>query len=141
MSDLENSEIVKHVLEKLLNISRRKTTSEIAVLALNKSIKTLEKKYDFLKHIDVIDTQLMELEEPITVMSDIDNENGEKIGKALYDIIKSVNVNLGKEAGLFFIKELKNSINHDYNTTMIDMGIDLGLMQLEFEINEMTKKL
>jgi len=38
-------------------------------------------------------------------------------------------------------KKLCNSINYDYNTTMIDMGLDLGLMQLEFEVNEMTKKL
>jgi hypothetical protein len=141
LSDLENSEIVRHVLEKLLNISSRKTTSGLAVLTLNRSIKTLEKKYEFLKHIDIKDTQLMELEDPISVLSEIDNENGEKIGKALYDIIKLMNINLGEDAGHFFIKELKNSINHDFNTTMIDMGVDLGLMQLEFEINEMTKKL
>ena len=141
MPELENSVLIKHVLDKLINISSRKTTSGQALSTLYKSVKELEKKYNFLKHIEIKDTQFIELEEPITVMSDIDNVRSEIIGKALYDIIKSMNTNLGKSAGHFLIKELKNSIDDNYYTTMMDMGLDLGLMQLEFEINEITKKL
>ncbi len=141
MPELENSVIIKHVLDKLINISSRKTNSGQALSTLYKLVKELEKKYNFLKHIEIKDTQFIELEEPITVMSDIDNVRSEIIGKALYDIIKSMNTNLGKSAGHFLIKELKNSIDDNYYTTMMDMGLDLGLMQLEFEINEMTKKL
>jgi len=141
MTEMENSEVIRHVLDKLINITSRKTTSGHAISTLFKSIKELEKKYGFLKHIEIKDTQFIELEEPITVMSDIDNVSSDDIGRALYDIIKSMNSNLGDNAGHFFIKELKNSIEDDYNTTMVNMGLDLGLMQLEFEINEMTKKL
>ncbi len=140
MSQLENSEVIRHVLDKLINISSRKTTSGHAISTLFKSIKELEKKYGFLKHIDIKDTEYMELEEPITVMSEINNVNSDDVGKALYDIIKSMNNNLGKNAGYFFIKELKNSIDDDYNTRIMNMGLDLSIMQLEFEINEMTKK-
>jgi hypothetical protein len=128
-------------LNKLFDISSRKTNSGQAVSTLFKSIKELEKKYSFLKHIEIKNTQYLELDFPITVMSDIDNVSSESIGKALYDIIKLINNNLGKNAGHFLIKELKNSIDDNYNTTMMDMGLDLNLMQLEFEISEMTKKL
>jgi hypothetical protein len=101
----------------------------------------LEKKYSFLKHIEIKDTQYLELDVPITVMSDIDNVSSEIIGKALYDIIKLMNNNLGKNAGHFLIKELKNSLDDDYYSTIMNMGLDLSLMQLEFEISKMTKKL
>jgi hypothetical protein len=141
LSEFENSDIIKHVLDKLISISGRKTTSGNAIMTLSNSIKVLEKKYDFLKHINVKDTQFIENEDQITVMTKINNIDGNKIGMALYDIIKLININLGKQAGFYFIKELKNSINFDYNTTMIDMGVDLGLMQLEFEVKEMSKKL
>ena len=141
MVEFENSRIIKHVLDKLINITSRKTDTGQAVSIIFKSIKELQNKYDFLKNIEIKDTQFIELEEPISVMSDIDNIRSDEIGKALYDIIKSINSNLGRNAGYFLIKELKNSIDDEFNTSIIDMGLDLSLMQLEFEINEMTKKL
>ena len=141
MVEFENSEIIKHVLDKLINITSRKTDTGQAVSIIFKSIKEHKNKYDFLKNIEIKDTQFIELEEPIAVMSDINKVRSDEIGKALYDIIKSINSNLGRNAGYFLIKELKNSINDEYNTTIMDMGLDLSLMQLEFEINEMTKKL
>jgi hypothetical protein len=110
-------------------------------LSRGRTISILEKKYSFLKHIVIKDPRFVELDEPVSVMSELDNVSSYDIGQALYDIIKTINANLGKNAGFFFIKELKNSIEDEYNTRMINMGLDLGLMQLEFEINEMTKKL
>ena len=142
MPELEKSEIVKHVLQTLIDISSRKTTQGHAVLTMYELIKKLQEKYDFLKHIEIKDTRFLEVEDPVTVMSDIDKVEPSDIGKALYDIIKTMNTALGKNAGYFFIKELKNNIGDMYNSVMIEeMGLDLGLMQLEFEINEMTKKL
>jgi len=104
-------------------------------------IKKFQNKYDFLKHIEVKDTRFSEVHDTITVMSDIDSVNSEDIGKALYDIIKNMNMSLGKNAGHFFIKELRTRIGGDYTAIIDNMGIDLGLMQLEFEVEQMTKKL
>lgn len=141
MPPVENSEIVRHVLQTLVDISGRKTTQVQAVSTLSESIKQLKQKYNFLRHVEVKDIRYSELEDPITIMSDIDTIKSNDIGKALHDIIKMVNTNLGKEAGHFFIRELRNKLGDDYNSTMEDMGVDLGLMQLEVEIDEMTKKL
>ena len=94
-----------------------------------------------MKNVDIKDTRFLELSEPVTVMSDMDKVNSADIGKALYDIIKTMNVALGKNAGYFFIKEFRNNVGDNYYSVMEEMGIDLGLLQLEFEVSEMTKKL
>ena len=141
MPKLENSDVVKHVLQTLITISSRKTTSGHAISTLYESVIKLKSKYSFLKHIEIKDTRFMELDDPVTVMSEIDGVKSNNIGRALYDIIKTMNSNLGKDAGYFFIKELKNRMKEDYVLSIEEMGVDLGLMQLEFEVNEMTKKL
>ena len=141
MPELENSEVFRHVLQTLVNISGRKTTQDHAVTTLSSLIEKLKDKYVFLKHIEIKDTRFLEMEEPVTVMRDIDKVRSDDVGKALYDIIKTMNIALGKDAGHFFIRELKNNIGDVYNSLIEDMGVDLGLMQLEIEVSEMTKKL
>ena len=141
MPELENSKVIEHILETLINISSRKTTAGYAVLKMNDLIKKLEEKYDFLKHIEIKDTRFTEVRNPVTVMSDIDSVKSGEIGKALYDIIKTMNNTLGKNAGHYFIRELKNNIGEYYSTRMEDMGVDLSLMQLEDEVAKMTKKI
>ena len=141
MPQIENSEVVRHILQKLINISSRKTTKVQAITTMFESIKKLQSKYDFLKHIEIKDTRFLETEDPVTVMSDINNVKLNDVGKALHDIIKTINTNLGSGAGYYFIKELKNNIGENYFSAIEEMGLDFGVMQLEFEVNEMTKKL
>jgi hypothetical protein len=141
MTNFDNSEVVKHILQTLINISSRKTTKLHAVSTINELIRKLKNKYNFLRHIEIKDTRFKETDESVEVMTDINSVKVNDVGKALYDIIKTMNANLGKEAGYFFIKELKNNIREDYFSTIEEMGLDFSVMQLEFEINEMTKKL
>jgi len=141
LPQLENSEVVRHVLQKLIDISSRKTTTGQAVSTMHDLIKNLERKYSFLKNVEIKDIRFLEMSEPVTVMSDINGIKLIEVGKALSDIIKAMNLRLGNEAGHFFIKELKNSIAEEYSTTIEEMGLDLGLMQLEFEVNKMAKEL
>jgi len=141
MPDFDNSEVVRHILQTLINITSRKTTKDQALSTMYDLIKKLQGKYKFLRHIEIKDTRFMEFEEPVTVMSDIDGVKLNEIGKALSDIIKTMKIDLGRNAGYFFIKELKNNIRDEYYSTLEEMGLDFGVMQLEFEINEMSKKL
>ncbi len=141
MSEVENSQVVKRVLQTLIDISSRKTTKGLAVIKMADLMKKLQNKYDFLKHVEIKDTRFIEFQEPISVMSDINNIESNALGKALHDIIKDMNNSLGEDAGHFFIKELRRNIGEDFSTIIGDMGVDLGLMQLEFEVSQMTKKL
>jgi len=141
MPEVEKAELVKRVLQTLIDISGRKTTKGLAVIKIADLMKKLQNKYDFLKHVEIKDTRFIEFEDPISVMSDIDGVESNMLGRALHDIIKDMNTALGEDAGHFFIKELRRNIGDNFSTIMEDMGVDLGLMQLEFEVNQMTKKL
>ena len=138
---MDNSEVVRHFLDTLIDISSRKTTKGHAVLTMDNLIKKLENKYDFLKHIEVNDTRFTELGEPISVMTDINKIDSSKIGNALSDIITIMNEELGKDAGHFFIKEVKDNLQENYSENFEDMGLDLGLIQLEHEVRELGKKI
>ena len=141
MPNIEKSDVIKHVIQTLIDMSSRKTTKGHALLTMSDLIEKLKTKYDFLKHVEIKDTRFLEMDEPVTVMSDIDNVKSHELAKALYDIIKTTNIALGKNAGYFFIKELRRNLGEEYNLTIEEMGLDLGLMQLEFEVSDISKKL
>lgn len=141
MSKSENSEILKYILKRLIDISSRKTSYGNAVTTMNNSVNNLKEKYDFLKHVEIKNTQFSESDNSINIMSDINKIESNEMGKALYAIIKTMNKSLGKNAGHFFIKELRSGMDEDYHTMISDMGIDLSLLQLEFEVEELEKKL
>lgn len=141
MPEFQNSDVVKHILGKLIDISSRKTSLGHAVFTVQDLINKLKNKHDFLKNVQVTDTRFVEFGDPISIMTKIDDVKSNDIRNALYDIIKMMNDSLGKDAGHFFIKELRSNIDEDYYSVMEEMGLDLGLMQLEYEVNEMSKKL
>ena len=138
---IENSEVMRTVLTTLINISGRKTTDGHAVFVMDSLIKKLEGTYDFLKHVEVSDTRFLEDSVFITVMSDVNAISPIDVGKAIHAIIVTMNEMLGRDAGHFFIKEISSSIGDEYYSTMGDMGVDLSLMQLEYEVSEMEKRL
>ena len=141
MPQLENSEVMRHILQSLIEISGRKTTYGHAVLTMSDLIKKLRNKYDFLKNVEIKDTRFLELDESVSVISKIDNVKLNDVGNALHDIIKTMNYSLGEDAGHFFVKELKNRMTDDHLSTIEEMGLDLGLIQLEVEVEQMTRKL
>ena len=138
---IENSEVMRKVLATLINISGRKTTEGHAVFVMDSLIKKLGGTYDFLKHVEVSDTRFLEDSVFITVMSDVNAISPIDVGKAIHAIIVTMNEMLGRDAGHFFIKEMSRSIGDEYYSTMGDMGVDLSLMQLEYEVSEMEKRL
>jgi hypothetical protein len=138
---MENSDVIKEVLTTMINISGRKTNKGHAVFVMDSSLKKLLDKYDFLKHIEIKDTRFIENTDPISVMSDVDSVSPSDIGRAIQEIITTMDESLGKDAGYFFIKEISRNINDDYHPIIKDMGIDLSLMQLEREIKEMEKRI
>jgi len=141
LPQLENSEVMRHILQSLIEISGRKTTYGHAVLTMSDLIKKLRNKYDFLKNVEIKDTRFLELDESVSVISKIDNVKLNDVGNALHDIIKTMNYSLGEDAGHFFVKELKNRMTDDHLSTIEEMGLDLGLIQLEVEVEQMTRKL
>jgi len=139
---VENSKVMKNILDALLTISSRKDTDIDIVSTMDSLVKKLEGKYSFLKHIEINDTRFFEAGDSITVMSDLDSVPSTEVGKAIHDIIFSMVESLGKDAGFYFIKEIGHRIGDDYYSTMRDdMGVNLGFMQLEWDVSRMERRL
>jgi len=139
---IENSKVMNNVLNTLLTISRRKDTDIDIVLTMNSLVKKLEGKYSFLKHVEIDDTRFFEAGDSITVMSDLDAVPSTEVGKAIHDIIFSMIESLGKDAGFYFIKEIGHRIGDEYNKTIRDdMDVNLSLMQLEWDVSRMERKI
>ena len=136
MAELKKSELLDNVLETIIRISGRKTSKGHAIFTMEELLKNLTGKYEFLKHVQINDTRFTEDDNAVSVMSAIDNTKPKDLGKAIYEIIVNVNSSLGRDAGHFFMKEIKNTLDDDQLTTMMNMGVDLSLMQLEHEVEE-----
>ena len=138
----KKSEIMKNVLRTLITISSRKTDLPYTIMTMDDLIKRLETQYRFLKHIQINNDFYNEQSgDIISVLSDINTVEPTELGKALHSIIDSMNRSLGESAGHFFIKEIRNKLSDEYLTVMRDMGVDLGLMQLESEINRLEREI
>lgn len=139
MARLEKSDVVKNLLTNLISISGRKTDRGHAITILDSVMRELENKYDFLKHVQIKDTRYIEDIDTVKVMPDINEVNSSMMGKALQDIITTMDSSLGENAGHFFIKELNNRLDDNNKTVINDMGVDLSMMQLEREVKDLEK--
>ncbi|MCX6667222.1 MAG: hypothetical protein NTV74_03140 [Euryarchaeota archaeon] len=139
MPELEKSDIIKNLLSTVIDISGRKTNKGYAISTMDSLIKKLKTKFEFLKHIQIKDTRFSEDEDSVSVVSDINAIESSEVGKAINEIITTMDRSLGKNAGHFFIKEIQNTLSDEYNSSIKDMGVDLGLLQLEREVEEWEK--
>ena len=139
MPELEKSDVIKNLLATMIDISGRKTNRGHAITTMDSLIKQLKTRYEFLRHIQIKDTRFSEGEDAVSVMSDINSVEATEMGRAIHDIITTMDRSLGRSAGHFFIKELRTTLKDDYNSSIMEMGVDLGLLQLEHEVEEWEK--
>ena len=126
-----NSEVVKQVLNTLINTIRRKTDEKHAILTINSLIKKLEAEYDFLRYIEINDTRLLATADIVNVMPYIDAVSPKEVGKALHIIVSIMSYSLGDKEGYFLIKELQLRIGSEYTSSIKAMDIDIELLLLE----------
>ena len=136
MPELEKSDVIKNLLDTMIKISGRKTNKGHAISIMDSLIKQLEPRFDFLRHVQINDTRYSEDGDAVDVMSGINDAESADMGKAINEIITTMDRSLGKSAGHFLIKEIRSTLNEEHTSMMRDMGVDLGLLQLEHEVEE-----
>jgi len=127
----EKSELVKRVLQTLIDISGRKTTKGLAVIKMTDLMKKLQNKYDFLKHVKISSKDFSGGGLAINVSNDVDNVHPSLVGKAIEAIIRVVYNDLNEEAGLYFISELKQIAGDKITLGIIERNVDLEQVQME----------
>lgn len=135
LKKVKNSDIIKRTLFSLIYVARSKTSKDYAWSIIRGLLTELKAEYDFLKyiHIDEIEN-LADTMDDITVMSDFNQVEPKKIGKAIQNIVDIFKTRMGKKAGYFFLREFKDVLGDKYHSIIKKMGVDLRLIDLQKEI-------
>ena len=97
-----NSVLLEAILNAIYHVASRRTSDKSADETIGSTIKTLERKYDFLKYITITQRGPQNQGFAINVSPVIDSVDSEKIGKAIESLIRVVYNDLSDEAGLYF---------------------------------------
>lgn len=131
MEEISNSILLKSVLSAIYNVASRRTSAKSADETLGSTIKTLERKYDFLRYVEINPKGVTDGDFAITVSPLIDSINPEVIGKVIEALIRVIYNDLSAEAGLYFVTELKELAGDDVSRAILDTDADLDQVQLE----------
>jgi len=135
MLKVKNSDVIKHVLSSLVNVTSSKTSEEHALFMVKTLLRNLELEYDFLRYININDAEGVDNNlDVIVIVSDINYVESMRIGKAIQEIIDVLKKHLGKKAGYRFIQEFIDDLGEDYHSIIKNMGVDLRLVELQDEI-------
>jgi hypothetical protein len=135
MIKVENSDIIKHVLSSLVDVTSTKTSKEHAWLTVKTLIKTLQEEHNFLKHIKIEDKKNLDSNlDAINVVNDINSIESIKIGYAIQNIIDVLKKYLGEKAGYNFTQEFRDDLGEYYCLIIKKMGVDLRLVEMQDEI-------
>jgi len=145
MESWKNSVLLESVLKALHTVASRRTSLKTAQETIGASIKTLEKKYNFLKYIKMGKKNIPSDGFALSISPEIESINKERLGKAIESLIRVVYNDVGNEAGLYFITELKENTDKNITTMIQDLDVDLNQIQLEqhyaFRRRERKKKI
>jgi len=132
MPHKNNSEIVKQVIDTLINTIIRKRGEKCAVSMVDSLINELKDDYDFLKYVNILDIRLLEEKERVIITSDYINKvSPVEIGIVLHKIILSLSRSLGDKEGYFLIREFQQRVGSEYFSTIKDIGLDTEKLLLE----------
>jgi hypothetical protein len=123
---MDNITLMQSILISLSEIASEKTSPAFAQLIVKTILESLERKFLFLSSI-----RFGENNNNIIIPSSVNSLDEKELGKAIEAIIRSVYMNLEKQAGLFFVTELEHNTEPGVIPRIREIGVDLELMQIE----------
>ena len=135
------STVTRQFLHSVIEIIGRKSSPDYAIVMVDNTVKKLQSSHEFLQFVDIKNTQYSETGDMITIRSSLDSIEPKQVGKAMQDLVMTITTAMGASAGFFFIKELKDRIGTSHEIILKSMGIDLGLLQYNYEINQKQNEL
>ena len=126
---MKNSEMIYGILQGLFKTAGRRTSESFAIAVIGAIIKTLEQRYDFLKHILL--KNKIGSEEIIFIDSELNSIDPTFFARAIETIVQVVYMDLKEKAGFYFIKELKGNVGENVILSLMEAGIDLDLLQIQ----------
>jgi hypothetical protein len=133
---LDTADITRQFLQAVIRIIGRKTSEEYAAVTIRNMIKKLQPTYPFFQYVKIRDTRFLELESSVSTQEELNNANPKDVGSALKDLMKIIMKSMGKTAGYFFIREVREKIGTDYDIRLVKtMDVDLTFLQSTFIVD------
>jgi len=129
MTTINNSELLRKMITALYDTAGRRTYPSFAFSVIGAIIKTLEKKYNFLKYINFHSG--VAFDEILLIDPEINNIPPSQVAKAIEVIVQVVYMDLGEKAGIYFIKELKDNAGEEVISRLREIGVDLEIIQIQ----------
>ena len=127
-----NSEIMRTVLETLVEKISRRTSKTFSVAILDSVLSQIRTQYPFLTYTQVQDTIYAEGVNPVQVLPEIDRVSEHDFYQCLNDIIHTTIQHLEHNADYFFIKEFREALRDIAEINFLEQGINLNMMQYQY---------
>ena len=139
---LDTADVTRQFLQVAIRIIGRKTSEEYAAVIIRNMIHQLQPTYPFLQYVKIRDTRFLEFESSVSTQEELNTINPKEVGSALKDLINKIMKSMGKTAGYFFIREVREKIGVDYDISLAKtMNVDLTFLQSTFIIEKKSVNL
>ncbi len=132
MAELKNTEILGRIIKSTIGVIGRRTSEAYANVVVENSLKKISSKYSFLENVKIEKDRFKEVINVIEINDKIDDLDIKLVGTAIRDFMITIANTMGKDAGFYFIKEIKEDLPYSYENKIKDLGVDLDYIQSEF---------
>lgn len=132
MSTLQNSEIISYVLETLIRVIGRRSSENFALVTIDTVMKQLQSKYNSLQYIEIKSALYSEGIEAISINPNINKVETRDLVNAIAELLDVMTNALGKGAGYYFIKEIKDDLEPEIQSIFKEHGVDLTFKHFEY---------
>lgn len=132
MREIENRELLGRIIKSTIGVISRRTSEPYANMVIINAIKRLRMRYLFFNHVKILSGEYNEIFDVVKIEQEINQVESEEIGKAAKDFIQIIMDEMGKDAGYYFIREIKEDLPYDYERSIKSVGLDLDVLQLNF---------
>lgn len=131
-ASIQNKELFGRLLRSTIGVIGRRTSDAYANVVIGNVIRNLSNKYVFLNYVKIVGVSSKEVFDIVEINDEINNVDIREIGRASKEFIQTIIKSMGKNAGYYFIREIKEDLPYDYENTIKNVGLDFDYLQLEF---------
>ena len=135
MTTIQNSLIIKNVIEALFKVAGRRTLNSYALQVVKTVVNKLADTYEFFHGVTIEDAAYTEGGLRILVDATVEMHESTEIGRGIDSLIRVMYMDMletsGENTGLFFVTELKEHLREDVVEALVGYGIDFEHIQSE----------
>jgi hypothetical protein len=131
-ASVDGTVIIDTFVRALIRVVSRRTSGGYAMFTVEHTLSKLAKNFDILHYVDIKSNRYAEAMHVITVDPEMNRVSSNEVRRAVVALIQETTEDIGKYAGYFFIKEVKEELPNDFEREIRQIGIDLDLMQLDY---------